>query len=69
MCERSTSPTECVPASPRVVRPVFCGSGWRSALAATILQDMGFDTVAHLGGGFTDWKAAGQAIEAVEART
>jgi rhodanese-related sulfurtransferase len=47
---------------------LFCGSGWRSALTAKTLQDMGFDTVAHLEGGFSAWKAAGQPIQAVEAK-
>ena len=47
---------------------LFCGSGWRSALTAKTLQDMGFDRVAHLEGGFSAWKAAGQPIQAVEAK-
>jgi rhodanese-related sulfurtransferase len=38
---------------------LYCGSAWRSALAASALQDMGRDDVAHLEGGFTAWKAAG----------
>ena len=45
---------------------LYCGSGWRSALTAKTLQDMGFDTVAHLDGGFTAWKASGQEIAQVE---
>ena len=36
---------------------LFCGSGWRSALAAATLQDMGLDRVAHLDGGFSAWQA------------
>ena len=47
---------------------LYCGSGWRSALTAKTLQDMGFDTVAHLDGGFSAWKAAGKDIAEVEAR-
>lgn len=43
-----------------------CASGWRSALAAKTAQDMGLAPVAHLGGGFTAWRAAGGAIEKVE---
>jgi len=45
-----------------------CASGWRSALAAKAAQDMGLAPVAHLGGGFTAWKAAGGAIEKVDAK-
>jgi len=35
---------------------LFCGAGWRSALAAKTLQDMGMDNVAHVDGGFTEWR-------------
>jgi rhodanese-related sulfurtransferase len=42
-----------------------CASGWRSALAAKTAQDMGLKPVAHLGGGFTAWRDAGEAIEKV----
>ena len=34
---------------------LFCGAGWRSALAAKALQDMGMTNVAHIDGGFTAW--------------
>ena len=37
---------------------LFCGAGWRSALAAKTLQDMGMRNVAHIDGGFTALKAA-----------
>ena len=47
---------------------LYCGSGWRSALTAKTLQDMGFDAVAHLDGGFSAWKAAGQEVAQVEPR-
>jgi rhodanese-related sulfurtransferase len=43
-----------------------CASGWRSALAAKTAQDMGLKPVAHLGGGFTAWRDAGEAVEKVE---
>ncbi|MEO1231337.1 MAG: rhodanese-like domain-containing protein [Myxococcota bacterium] len=55
------------PASP-YHKPVFqedrrfilhCASGWRSALAAKALKDMGLQGVAHLGGGFKAWQAEG----------
>lgn len=45
---------------------LYCGSGWRSALAAAALQDMGRDDVAHLGGGFSAWQAAGGAVEELD---
>lgn len=38
---------------------LYCGSGWRSALSAEVLQRMGRDDVAHLGGGFSGWRKAG----------
>ena len=52
-------------------RPVFaenkqfvlhCAGGWRSALAAATLQDMGLN-VAHLKDGFGDWEKKGGEIE------
>lgn len=45
-----------------------CASGWRSALAAKTAQDMGLKPVAHLGGGFTAWRDAGETVEKVEPR-
>ncbi len=44
----------------------YCQSGWRSALATQAVQRMGLSRVAHVGGGFTAWKAAGGPVEAVE---
>jgi rhodanese-related sulfurtransferase len=45
----------------------FCQSGWRSALAThTVLEDLGLDPVAHVGGGFRAWVDAGGPVEAVE---
>ncbi len=41
----------------------FCAGGWRSALAARTAQDMGLKPVAHVGGGFGAWKAAGAPVE------
>lgn len=35
-----------------------CASGWRSALAVAVLQDMGF-AAAHLREGFSTWEAQG----------
>ena len=38
---------------------LYCGSGWRSALATKVAQDMGLAPVCHIAGGFTAWKEAG----------
>ena len=47
---------------------LFCGAGWRSALAAKTLQDMGMTNVAHIEGGFGDWVKQGAPTETLEAR-
>ena len=41
----------------------YCGSGWRSALAAKAAQDMGLTPVCHIEGGFTAWKEADLAMD------
>ena len=45
---------------------LFCGAGWRSALAAKSLQDMGMTNVAHIDGGWADWARAGAPTETLE---
>lgn len=40
----------------------YCKGGGRSALAAKRLEEMGYDDVAHLGGGFTAWQEADKEI-------
>lgn len=47
---------------------LFCGAGWRSALAAKTLQDMGMTNVAHIDGGFAEWKKQGAPTETIEER-
>jgi rhodanese-related sulfurtransferase len=47
---------------------LFCGLGWRSALTAKTLQDMGMTNVAHIDGGFKAMKEAGFAMETLEQR-
>lgn len=47
---------------------LFCGLGWRSALTAKTLQDMGMTNVAHIDGGFEAMKAADFAMETLEQR-
>ncbi len=41
---------------------LFCGAGWRSALATQTLQNMGMTNVAHIDGGFTEWAQAGAPV-------
>ena len=45
---------------------LFCGAGWRSALAAKALQDMGMTNVAHIDGGFAAWLEAQAPTETLE---
>jgi rhodanese-related sulfurtransferase len=47
---------------------LFCGAGWRSALAAKTLMDMGMNNVAHIDGGYTEWMKQGAPTETLEAR-
>src|ERR1700739_3287287 len=42
----------------------FCAGGWRSALAAQTAHHMGLKPVAHIKGGFGEWKKAGGPVEA-----
>ena len=41
---------------------LFCAGGLRSALAAKSLQDMGFEKVSHVDGGFSSIKNSGFTI-------
>jgi rhodanese-related sulfurtransferase len=45
---------------------LFCGAGWRSALATKTLEDMGMRNVAHIDGGFAAWKKAGAPVLSLE---
>ena len=47
---------------------LFCGAGWRSALTAKTLQDMGMSNVAHIDGGYTEWVKQGAPTETLEAQ-
>jgi rhodanese-related sulfurtransferase len=47
---------------------LFCGAGWRSALAAKALQDMGMTNVAHIDGGYAAWTEQGAPTETLEER-
>ncbi len=47
-------------------RYVFhCASGWRSALAAKVIGELGYTNVAHLQDGFTSWVEADAEIDDV----
>jgi len=47
---------------------LFCGAGWRSALATKTLQDMGMTNVAHMDGGYAEWLKQGGPTETPEDR-
>lgn len=42
---------------------LYCGGGYRSALAADALQRMGYKFVFSMAGGWRAWKAAGMPID------
>jgi rhodanese-related sulfurtransferase len=42
---------------------LYCGGGYRSALAADVLQRMGYTNVFSMAGGWTAWKDSGAPIE------
>jgi rhodanese-related sulfurtransferase len=44
---------------------LHCASGGRSALAADALKELGYTDVAHLGGGFNEWRDSGMPVEQV----
>jgi rhodanese-related sulfurtransferase len=48
------------PATPIVL---YCGGGFRSALAADAIQKMGYTSVISMDGGWSGWNSAGYAVE------
>ena len=42
---------------------LYCGGGYRSALAADVLQDMGYTNVWSMAGGWKAWKETGAPVE------
>ena len=42
---------------------LYCGGGYRSALAAETLEKMGYADVFSMDGGWRAWKAAGMPVE------
>jgi rhodanese-related sulfurtransferase len=43
---------------------LYCGGGYRSALAADVLQQMGYTNVFSMAGGWKAWKESDSPIEA-----
>ncbi|HEU4628400.1 MAG TPA: LD-carboxypeptidase [Gemmatimonadaceae bacterium] len=52
---------QAVPRDREIV--IYCASGNRSALAADTLQQMGYEKVSSLAGGWRDWVQSGGAVE------
>jgi rhodanese-related sulfurtransferase len=44
---------------------LYCGGGYRSALAADVLQRMGYTNVSSMAGGWKAWQEAGAPTEGV----
>jgi rhodanese-related sulfurtransferase len=44
---------------------LYCGGGFRSALAADVLQQMGYRNVFSLAGGWKAWKDSGSPTEGI----
>ena len=42
---------------------LYCGGGYRSALAADVLQKMGYTNVWSMAGGWKAWKESGAPVE------
>ena len=42
---------------------LYCGGGYRSALAADVLQTMGYTNVFSMAGGWKAWKETGAPVE------
>ena len=42
---------------------LHCNKGWRSALAAKAIKDLGVENISHMGGGFTQWVEKGLETE------
>ena len=49
--------------SPNVTKVFYCASNWRSALATKSIQEMGFNNVCHVSGGFQAIVDEGYEIE------
>jgi rhodanese-related sulfurtransferase len=45
---------------------LYCGGGYRSALATDVLQKMGYSNVFSMAGGWKAWKESGAPVEGEE---
>lgn len=54
---------EAVFSNPSTELVLYCGGGFRSALAADSLQKMGYTNVLSMDGGWRDWTNAGHPVE------
>ena len=48
---------------------LYCGGGYRSALAALNLKQMGYTNVVSMDGGYRGWKDSGHPIDSAKAET
>ncbi len=48
---------------------LYCGGGFRSALAADNLQKMGYTNVISMDGGYSGWRNAGYGLEKSEGKS
>lgn len=48
---------------PEATVAVYCGSGYRASIAASVLQKHGFEHVINVPGSWTAWKSAGLPVE------
>jgi hydroxyacylglutathione hydrolase len=46
---------------------VYCAGGYRSSIAASLLQRNGFENVSEIAGGLAGWEAAKLPVEAAAA--
>ena len=51
------------PDAPAYFLLVYCAGGYRSSIAASVLQEHGFDRVQEIAGGLSAWEAAGLPVE------
>ncbi|WP_437192589.1 rhodanese-like domain-containing protein [Planctomicrobium sp. SH527] len=54
---------EKVVPNPETPLVLYCGGGFRSALAADALQKMGYTNILSMDGGWSGWNAAGFSVE------
>jgi len=52
--------------TPDKTKVLYCASNWRSALATKAIQEMGFDNVCHVKGGFQALVDAGFEVEKID---